>query len=190
MEEPKEEPVVDIRPADWDGFSAVMGEKGGCGGCWCMLWRLSKREMDAGMGDGNRDAMRALFNDGTGPGLIAWVDGHPAGWIQVDRRSAFPRLETSRVLKPVDDAAVWSIACFLVDKRYRRKGLSAALLRAACDHAARQGARIVEGYPIDTPKPKYAPVYAWTGFVGAFRDAGFTEVARRSETRPIMRKTL
>ncbi|NMM46232.1 GNAT family N-acetyltransferase [Rhodospirillaceae bacterium KN72] len=160
-----------------------------------MLWRLSKRQMEAGMGDGNRDAMRALFADGPGPddigpGLIARVDGQPAGWIQIDRRSAFPRLETSRVLKPVDDADVWSIACFLVDKRYRRQGLSAMLLRAACDHAARQGARIVEGYPIDTPNRKYAPVYAWTGFVGAFRDVGFTEVARRSDTRPIMRKVL
>ena len=195
MNDQTDTPVVDIGPADWDGFSAVMGEKGGCGGCWCMLWRLSKHDMEAGMGDGNRDAMRALFEngpsrDGVGPGLIARVDGQPAGWIQIDRRSAFPRLETSRVLKPVDDADVWSIACFLVDKRYRRQGLSAALLRAACDFAAGQGARIVEGYPIDTPNRKYAPVYAWTGFVGAFRDAGFTEVARRSETRPIMRKTL
>ena len=42
----------------------------------------------------------------------------------------------------------------------------------------------------DTPRERYPAVYAWTGFVQAFRDAGFEEVARRSETRPIMRKVL
>jgi len=30
-------------------------------------------------------------------------------------------------------------------------------------------------------------VFAWTGFASAFKKAGFKEVIRRSETRPIMR---
>jgi len=25
-----------------------MGGKGGCGGCWCMLWRRTAKEMEAG----------------------------------------------------------------------------------------------------------------------------------------------
>lgn len=181
---------VDIRPADWAGFTAVMGEKGGCGGCWCMLWRLSKADMEAGMGAGNRRAMKKLFDRGHIPGLIAWHEGEAVGWIQVDERSAFPRLDASRVLKPVDDKAVWSVSCFLVDKRFRRLGLSAEMLRAACGFARERGAAMLEGYPIDTPKTSYPAVYAWTGFVGAFREAGFEEVARRSATRPIMRKQL
>lgn len=181
---------VDIRPADWDSFTAVMGEKGGCGGCWCMLWRLSKRDMEAGMGDGNRRAMKRIFDGGHIPGLVAWHDDEAVGWIQVDERSVFPRLDASRVLKPVDEKAVWSVSCFLVDKRFRRKGLSAQLLRAACEFARERGAVILEGYPIDTPKAGYPAVYAWTGFVGAFREVGFEEVARRSATRPIMRKQL
>lgn len=155
-----------------------------------MLWRLSKGEMDVGMGEGNRRAMQAIFDSGHIPGLIAWHDCEAVGWIQVDNRAAFPRLETSRVLKPVDHKAVWSVSCFLVDKRFRRSGLSARLLRAACTFAREQGATILEGYPIDTPKASYPPVYAWTGFAGAFREAGFEEVARRSATRPIMRKYL
>ncbi|MCR9220420.1 MAG: GNAT family N-acetyltransferase [Alphaproteobacteria bacterium] len=182
--------MYDIGPADWDGFSAVMGEKGGCGGCWCMLWRVSKKEMDAGMGAGNRGAMKRLFDSGHVPGLVARHDGEAVGWIQLDERAAFPRLESSRILKPVDEQPVWSVACFLIDKRHRRKGLSVRLLEAACDWARSRGATILEGYPIDAPKRRYPAVYAWTGFVGAFRDAGFEEVARRSETRPIMRKSL
>jgi len=189
MEE-KFQQTFDIRPADWNGFSTVMGEKGGCGGCWCMLWRLSKTDMDAGMGEGNRRAMKALFDSEHIPGLVTWHEDEAVGWVQVDRRSAFPRLDSSRVLKPVDDKSVWSISCLLVDKRFRRKGLSANLLGAACRFARERGATILEGYPIDTPKRSYPAVYAWTGFVGAFREAGFEEVARRSATRPIMRKRL
>lgn len=167
-----------------------MGEKGGCGGCWCMLWRRSARAMEAGKGDGNRQAMKAIFDSGAVPGLVAMHGDEAVGWIQVDRRSAFPRLASSRILKPVDERAVWSVSCFLVDKRYRRQGLSLKLLNAAVEWARMHGAAIIEGYPIDTPKAKYPAVYAWTGFMGTYISAGFTEVARRSETRPIMRKQL
>ncbi|HMQ92785.1 MAG TPA: GNAT family N-acetyltransferase [Amaricoccus sp.] len=182
--------TLEIRPADWEGFAAVMGERGGCGGCWCMLWRRSKAEMDAGMGAPNRAAMADLFAPGDGPGLVARRDGLPVGWIQVDRRAAFPRLARSRVLRPVDAQPVWSVACFLVDRTARRQGVSVALLRAACGFARDRGATILEGYPVDPPKPRYPPVYAWTGFVGTFRAAGFEEVARHAPTRPIMRRHL
>jgi len=181
---------VEIRQASWADFEAVMGEKGGCGGCWCMLWRRTASEMEAGKGAGNRAAMKRLCEDQGVPGLVALRGDEAVGWIQIDRRSAFPRLASSRVLKPVDDKDVWSVSCFLVDKRVRREGLSVRLLNAATDWARDRGATIVEGYPVDTDRPKYPSVYAWTGFMGTFREAGFVEVARRSETRPIMRKLL
>lgn len=183
-------PDTDIRPADWASFTQVMGEKGGCGGCWCMLWRLSSKDMEAGQGAANRAAMKAIFEAGAAPGLVAWQDDKAVGWVQVAPRAAFPRMANSRILQPVDDLPVWSVSCFFVDKSVRRQGLSVALLTAAGVFAKSKGAVVLEGYPIDTPKPKYPPVYAWTGFFGAYQAAGFTEVARRSPTRPIMRKAL
>jgi len=63
--------TFDIRPATWPDFKAVMGEKGGCGGCWCMLWRRSAKQMELGKGDGNRQAMKQLFENGDIPGLVA-----------------------------------------------------------------------------------------------------------------------
>ncbi|WP_346897657.1 GNAT family N-acetyltransferase [uncultured Roseibium sp.] len=178
----------DIRPATWTTFEAVMGEKGGCGGCWCMLWRRTAKEMETGKGEGNRQAMKDLFDTGDVPGLVAMNGDDAVGWIQIAPRSAFPRLASSRILKPVDAQAVWSVSCFFIDKTYRRQGLSLQLLNAATDWARSKGASIVEGYPIDTPREKYPSVYAWTGFLETYRRAGFSEVARRSETRPIMRK--
>ena len=56
---------------------------------------------------------------------------------------------------------------------------------------AAQGATIVEGYPVAPKEDKdIPPAFAWTGLPGAFYRDGFKEVARRSPTRPIMRKEI
>jgi hypothetical protein len=54
-------------------------------------------------------------------------------------------------------------------------------------YAKKQGAGILEGYPVEPKKDKMPDAFAWTGIASAYRAAGFEEVARRSETRPIMR---
>jgi GNAT superfamily N-acetyltransferase len=93
-------------------------------------------------------------------------------------------------LKPVDDRPVWSVVCFFVTRGFRGAGLSVKLLKAAAAYARRRGARILEGYPVDTRKGRWADPFVYTGTVSAFRRAGFHEVARRSPTRPLMRRFL
>ena len=68
--------------------------------------------------------------------------------------------------------------------------MTAKLLRAAVDYAREKGATIVEGYPQDPKERTMVDAFAWTGFVSAFKKAGFREVARRSKARPIMRRIL
>jgi hypothetical protein len=64
------------------------------------------------------------------------------------------------------------------------------MLEAAAAFAQAQGARIVEGYPV-VPYAKRAPdAFLWTGVPSGFRRAGFRQVARRSTSRPIMRRTV
>jgi hypothetical protein len=45
----------------------------------------------------------------------------------------------------------------------------------------------MKGYPVAPKKEKTADVFVWTGLASAFEKAGFSEWARRSENRPIMR---
>lgn len=108
------------------------------------------------------------------------------GWSAVAPREQYPRLNRSRILKPVDDQPVWAVSCFFIARGFRHQGLSTKLLKAAVDFARARGAKIVEGYPHDAKKAT-ADVFVYTGLVSAFRKAGFKEVARRGETRPIMR---
>lgn len=189
---PKRPPLAihPLTPDRWPDFEALMGPKGGVGGCWCMLWRQSKRDYDRNAGEGNRAAMRALTQDGPPPGLLAYDGTACVGWLSLGPRSAFPRLESSRVLQPVDAAPVWSITCLLIARSHRRRGVGTALLKAAAAFARAQGATLLEGYPIAPAQDRYPDPYAWTGLERQFAAAGFTEVARRSPTRPIMRKAL
>lgn len=101
-------------------------------------------------------------------------------------RNEFPTLDRSRVLARIDDQTVWSIVCFFVDKRFRGKGLTVELIRAAVNHTGERDARIVEAYPVKPEKRISAP-WAWTGLASAFARAGFKEAARHSRKRPIMR---
>ena len=72
----------------------------------------------------------------------------------------------------------------------RRRGVSAALIRAAVAFVAQRGGSIVEAYPVEPKAGETPDAFAWTGIASAFAQAGFVEVERRSETRPIMRHTI
>jgi GNAT superfamily N-acetyltransferase len=151
-----------------------------------MWWRLPHREWRAQRGEGNQRALKRIVKTGPPPGIVAYVANQPVGWCAVAPRSEFVRLATSRILQPVDAQPVWSVTCFFVVRGFRGQGVSAQLLKAAARFAADHGAQIVEGYPSE-PKGRQADSFVYTGLASAFRQAGFTEVARRSPIRPIMR---
>lgn len=183
---------IDVRPltrARWEDFTDLFGPRGAVGGCWCMFWRQSRDEWRRHTNDGNRRAMRRIVNAGRKPGLIAYRDGRPVGWVSVAPRQEFARLEASPTLKRVDERPVWSVVCFYIRAGQRGGGVGTALLRAAIDEAASRGARIVEAYPLDTDGGRTANADAYTGVLKMFRDAGFREVARR-RGRPIVRKQI
>ncbi|UCF07095.1 MAG: GNAT family N-acetyltransferase [bacterium] len=176
-----------VTPERWKDFTKLFGPRGACGGCWCTWWRITRSEFEKRKGEKNRRAMKRIIDSGEVPGILAYDGTEPVGWCSVAPREAFPVLERSRVLKRIDDKPVWSVVCFFIHRRYRRKGISLELLREAVRYAASQGARIVEGYPVEPKKGTTADLFAFTGLSSTFLQAGFKEAARRSETRPIMR---
>ena len=172
----------------WGDFEELFGSRGACGGCWCMFWRLTRKEFNAGKGEGNRAAMKALVESGDIPGLLGYLGGRPVGWCSLAPRGQFPALARSRVLRPVDDQPCWSVSCLFVHRAYRNQGVAGLLLAAAVDYLKDKGVRFLEGYPVEPWVGKPMPAaFAWTGIPKVFAANGFVEVARRSPTRPIMR---
>ncbi len=108
-----------------------------------MYWRLRRKDFDAQRGEKNKIAMKAIVDSGEIPGILAYHDGKPIAWCSLAR---------SRILKPVDEQAVWSVVCLFIEKSYRKMGVASLLLEADCDFAALRSAKIVEGYPVE-PDP-------------------------------------
>jgi GNAT superfamily N-acetyltransferase len=184
--------VVPLTADRWQDFRQLFGARGACGGCWCMYPRTGHREFEAGKGEPNRKAMRALVTGGRVPGLLGYAGGEPIAWCSIEPRSSLPTLARSRILTPVDELPVWSIVCLFVARSRRRQGLSIQMIAGSVAYAAAQGAVCVEAYPVEPKQAGAAvpPAFAWTGLAAAYRRAGFSEVARRSATRPIMRRML
>lgn len=176
-----------VTKKNWKDFENLFGEKGACAGCWCMYWRLKRKDYDNLRGAGTKKKMKDLVNKGSIFGIFVYENKQPVGWCSVAPREDFPVLDNSRVLKRIDDKPVWSIACFYINKNFRKKGLSIELLNAAKTYVKKNKGKIIEGYPVEPKAGKTADVFAWTGLSSAFKKAGFKEMERRSETRPIMR---
>lgn len=174
-------------PSRWPHIEELFGERGACGGCWCMAWRLRNKDWVAGKGAKNKRAFKKIVTSGKKPGVVAYLGKEAVGWCAVAPRTEYRYLANSRILKPVDDTPVWSVSCLFIKKECRRQGFSVELLKAAVELAAKRGAKIVEGYPVEPTMKKTPDPFVWTGIPSAFRSAGFKEVLRRSKSRPIMR---
>ena len=180
-----------LTPERWDDFAELFGPRGAVGGCWCMWWRVKKRsDWERDKGAANKRAFKKVAQRGAEPGVLAYHQRQAVGCCAVARREEYPSLERSRVAARVDDRPVWSVSCLFIHKDHRRAGLSVALLKAAADFVRERGGTIVEGYPVIPKNDNMPGVFAFTGLYPAFIRAGFKEVARRSETRAVMRRRL
>ncbi|GIK84642.1 MAG: hypothetical protein BroJett026_01230 [Betaproteobacteria bacterium] len=188
-------PRLAVRPltsARWDDLETLFRARG-CSvarWCWCMYYRRSGPAAPvpagASQAQANRAALRTLARGPRPPGLIAYRGATPVGWVALGPREDFRRLARSPVMKPVDDAPVWSVVCFVVPSAYRGQGVARALLRGAIAYARKSGAQVLEGYPVDRA-PGASADAMWFGAKSMFDAAGFEEVARRRPTRPVVR---
>lgn len=126
-------------------------------------------------------------------GLVAYVNGEPAGWVAVEPRTAYPELRGQRVPwagrdEDKDDGDVWAVTCFVVRKGFRGRGLTYPLARAAVEHARDNGAKALEAYPMVVPPGKHI---TWgethVGVRQVFEEAGFVQVAHPTPRRVVMR---
>lgn len=176
-----------LTAATWKKFETLMGEKGGCGNCWCMYFRIPSREFRENKPDGNKKLMRQLVNKGLPQGLIASLNEEPVGWIAMAPREDYMKLENSRVFKRIDDHPVWSITCFFVKKEFRHKGLSKQLIKGAVDFAKKKKIKTIEAYPAIPYAEKVPQPFLWVGVLSSFIKNGFKIVQQQSKSRAMVR---
>ena len=178
-------------------LAALFGQGGDPMWCWCSFFRVRNVDFQGATAASNRRVLeRALETtaaEGRAPGLIAYREDEPIGWVSVGPRDDYDRLQHSRILAPIDDRPVWSIVCFVVARSARKQGVAKALLDAAIAYAREHGATLLEGYPVETDGGRVPAANAYKGTLTMFERAGFEIAARRranraSPERPIVRR--
>jgi GNAT superfamily N-acetyltransferase len=179
--------IEPLTKANWGKFVQLFGEKGACGNCWCMYYRLTKAEFKEGQSGGNREAMQELVVEGKPTGILGFYEGEPIAWCAFAPREHYSRIERSRVHKRIDDLAVWSIPCFFVDKKFRGYGVTVEMLKAVIRYARDNGIKVLEAYPTIPTKPRFPDSFVWMGLYQSFEKAGFEIADHKSKNRPLVR---
>lgn len=170
----------------WDDVRRALTGGGDGASCQCIWPMLSNKDWNATTTPQRTEMFRDEIEQGPPPGLIGYVDGEAAGWIRIGPRTRQARVPRTRMIaasstEPFDDESVWAVTCFVVRREHRGQGLTLALLRAAVDYARRSGARLIEGYPVDTKGEKQPSNELFHGALGTFLSAGF---AMQTEMKP------
>jgi GNAT superfamily N-acetyltransferase len=196
--------IKDVQPSDvttdpacWPDVEALFGVRGEPSRCWCRFFTMTGPEWNQSTPSERKSQLRDRFDtQKPEPGVMAYLDGEPVGWCAVEPRSCYPRIERSQLMRAAaprlpqlpEPAAVWSISCFVVAPGHRRRGIAAALLNAAVDHAFTNGATCVEGYPVDpAARPKAGPADLYHGPLPLFLASGFTLVDTATPGRAVVR---
>lgn len=177
--------------ARWDDVQHALTGGGDGASCQCIWPMLSNKDWSQTSAPQRTQMFRNEIDEGPPPGIIAYVDGEAAGWIRIGPRARQARIPRTRMIaaataEPLDDESVWAVTCFVVRREHRGAGLNGDLLRAAVDFARDSGARLIEGYPVDTAGEKKRTNDLFHGTLSTFTNAGFTATAELKPGRTLV----
>lgn len=186
-----------VTPDRFDDFADVINKNRRPTHCWCLSHRIPAKQVTELGGDGadqRERAMRALCEREHPPGVVTYLDGTPVGWCSISPRTEIPRLESSSLIRPIDDVPVWSIICVVVRSGYRKRGVTTAMLEGAVEYARSKGAPAVEAHPVDPPG-RMDLTMAFVGTRSMFEKVGFevvgtTDAVASKMPRLVMRREL
>ena len=144
--------------------------------CLCQYWRMSSGDYSRSSKASRLAALRAQMDETPPPGMVAYLDGEPVGWLGFGVRQRVERLVRSRTIPAVDDLPVWAVYCFMVRVGFRRQGVARGLLDGLIGYARTQGAPALEAYPVDTEGARIHGTAAYVGVASMFEEAGFRRV--------------
>jgi hypothetical protein len=171
----------------WDAFAHLVESHNGIfGGCWCTWFHTMAAEKTR-TAEGNRRLKERLVREGRAHAALV-LDGDVAvAWCQYGSCAELPNIyHRKQYDEQADLRPDYRITCIFVDKRCRRRGVSALALHGAVDLIAQAGGGVVEGYPHDPEGKRVAVLY--NGTRSLFEREGFELVRRKGQRNTVMRR--
>lgn len=193
--------IVHANEASWEDLQLIFGERGYPHRCLCQRYKLGQAGYAPQPWEARAEALREDTQCGVPDaaetsGLVAFVDGEPAGWVAVEPRVNYRIFQINLPSATVwagrhedrFDPDVWAVTCFRVRNKFQGEHLTYDLCAATVPFARERGAEILEGYPIITvPEVMITWGELFVGSLGAFLAAGFEEVHAPSKRRRVVR---
>lgn len=157
-------------------------------GCYCVYYHhdSDNAQWMKRTKEDNRNYAISLINEGKLTGYLAFCDGAPIGWCNVNDKSNYERLLASDELWDTKAVKTCSIVCFIVAPQYRGKGIASTILNKICSDYAEKGYEYIEAYPV---KGDLSNAQQYHGPFSMYSKAGFT-VEKDIDRFYIVRKSL
>jgi hypothetical protein len=173
----------------WDAFARLAERHNGVfGGCWC-TWFHTFHADKTFTAEGNRALKQRLVDEGRAHAALVFEGNEAVAWCEYGTPEELPNIYHRKQYEAgLDRLPDYRITCMFVDKKYRRKGLTAVALRGALDLISQAGGGVVEGYPHDTDGQKVSVLY--NGTRSLFEQADFSYVRPKGMKNCVMRKEI
>ena len=181
-----------VKPLDastWDAYSRLVERHNGVfGGCWCTWFHTFHAEKTF-TAEGNRALKQRLVEEGRAHAALVFDGDEAVAWCQYGTPEELPNIHHRKEYEAaLDTPPDYRITCIFVDKKYRRKGITATALRGAVDLIAQAGGGVVEGYPHDTDGKKVSVLYNSTRSL--YERAGFSYLRPKGKRNCVMRRVV
>jgi len=173
----------------WDAFAGLAERHNGVfGGCWC-TWFQTMPEDKERTYEANKSLKHRLVDEGRAHAALVFDGDEAVAWSEYGSPDELPNIyHRKQYDEETDVLPDFRITCIFVDKRYRRKGLSAIALQGTLGLIAAAGGGTVEGYPHDNAGKKKSVLYNGTRVL--FERAGFDYVRPKGQGNCVMRRTV
>jgi hypothetical protein len=177
-----------LSPETWPDFARLVEANNGVwGGCWCVGFHGSMKELDKN----HRALKEAMVRDGRTHAALVYAAADCVGWAQYGSPAELPAIKNRKEYEAtLDRLPDWRITCLFVGKGHRRQGVAEAAVAGAVEQIAGLGGGTVEGYPEDVAGRKVSGSFLWNGTLRMFERLGFERVRKLGKHKWVVRRTL
>lgn len=117
-------------------------------GCYCYFYHFAGNDEEwvKRTGEDNRLSAIKSIKEGLMNGYLAYLNGKPIGWCNVNDKSNYSRLLLNKELGDAE-GKIASIVCFNIAPDYRKQGVASKLLNKICAVYSEKGYEYIEAYP-------------------------------------------